>query len=77
MESRPLPSLRDFAYFGVLCTFCYVPAASAARIARSSQLISSLAEQALQYAMAGDTVRPSQYKSEPGTNQRLHSPPAR
>jgi hypothetical protein len=40
-------------------------AASAAGIARSLQMSSSLTGQAAQYVMAGDTARPSQYKSAP------------
>jgi hypothetical protein len=47
----------------VLCTFSKIPAAAAAGIARSLQLSSSLAGQAVQYVMAGGTACPSQYSS--------------
>ncbi len=59
MDCRPLPSLRHFGHVSVLCTFRYKPAGATAGIARSSQLSSSLAGQAVQYVMAGGTARPS------------------
>jgi hypothetical protein len=55
-----MPSFRDFAHVGILCTFSNITAAG---IARSSQLSSSLAGQAVQYVMAGGTALQAQYKS--------------
>jgi hypothetical protein len=62
MELRPLPSLCDFAHVSVLCTFSNI-SDGAARFTRSSQLVSSQAGEAVQYIMASDMARPSQYKS--------------
>ncbi len=69
IESRLLPSLRDFS---VLCTYSkiIVPAA-AAGISRSSQMSSSLPGQAVRYNAAGGTARPLHYKCLP-----LHPSPS-
>ncbi len=53
MEEWPLPTVRDFGYVGVLCTFDNIPAAAAAGIVRSSQLSNPLPGQAVRYIMAG------------------------
>jgi hypothetical protein len=52
MECRLLPSLCDFVHVGFLCTFSKISAAAAVGFARSSQLNSSHAGQAVQYVMA-------------------------
>jgi hypothetical protein len=52
MEYWPLPSLRYFADVGGVYSNICTPAAAAAGIARSSQLSSYLAEQAVQCIIA-------------------------
>ena len=61
MECRPLPSLCHFANVGVLSTFSDISAAAAAGFARSSQLSSPY---------AGQAVRPAHHS----TNHRFSSP---
>ncbi len=66
MESWSLPYLRDFGDVCVLRTFSNIPAATAAGIARGSQLTAPCQDRRRSiYFMAGGTVRPSQYKSSP------------
>ncbi len=78
MEYRPLPSLcdlTDFSQVGILCTFSNITAAAAAGIARSSQLSSFLAGQAVQYIMAGGPVRHGRRYGPPITVRIIDPPP--
>jgi hypothetical protein len=60
-----MPSLRDKAHDGVLCTFSTRTSAKAAGFARSSQLSSSRPGQAVRSVREGGMDRPSQHKSHP------------
>jgi hypothetical protein len=68
-----MPSLRDKAYYGVLCIFSKRTSSTAAGFARSLQLIDFRPGQAGQPVMEGGIDRPSQHKPHPAVG---HSPPA-
>jgi hypothetical protein len=65
-----MPSLRDKAHDGVLCTFSSRISATAAGLARSSQLSSSRPGQAVRSVREGGMDRPSQHS----LTQLIHSP---